>query len=81
MLCFLVVGMEAATLHTVGAYPCNGDQSEITVSNFTVIFDKDTNIVTYTVEGYSSRMVKVIRKYSIKQLTTFLPLCLILTVI
>lgn len=56
---------QAATLKTVGAYPCAGSgESLIQVTNFTFMFDKDSNNVTYHVEGFSPRRISVIGKFS-----------------
>lgn len=56
---------QAATLKTVGAYPCSGSgESLIQVTNFTFTFDKDSNNVTYYAEGYSPRQISVIGKFS-----------------
>ncbi|VVT47039.1 uncharacterized protein SAPINGB_P001513 [Magnusiomyces paraingens] len=60
-LSFLTSIVSADTLKTVGAYPCSeNDSSIIHVSNFTFIFDRYTNNVTYYVEGTSTETVSII---------------------
>lgn len=61
LLFLLIPTVNADTLKTVGAYACVGsDSSIINVSNFTFVFDKASNNVTYFVEGYSQEQVSVI---------------------
>lgn len=61
---FLFCGVTFAdTLKTEGAYACTGfGDSLVQVSNFTFIFDRATNNVTYYVEGISKEEVSIIGK-------------------
>lgn len=61
LLALFVPAISADTLKTVGAYPCSaGDQGIITVSDFTFVFDRASNNVTYNVEGNSAATVPII---------------------
>lgn len=63
LLLFLYsITASAATLETVGAYPCSGDKSVINVSNFTFSFDEASNNVTYAVQAFSTEQVRVLGK-------------------
>lgn len=75
LLFLALIGLvSAATLETVGAYPCSGEQSIISVSNFSFTFDKNSNNVSYTVEAFSTQQVQVLGKstWSAFLLFTFL---------
>ncbi|QNP96644.1 Flavin carrier protein 2 [Yarrowia lipolytica] len=41
-------------LHSTGAYPCSDQDSPLSVSNFSFIFDRNSGNVTYNVSGHSN---------------------------
>ncbi|KAG5368437.1 putative flavin carrier protein 3 [Yarrowia sp. C11] len=41
-------------LHSTGAYPCSEQDSPLSVSNFSFIFDRNSGNVTYDVSGHSN---------------------------
>jgi len=59
---YSILSAYAATLETVGAYPCSNDETVINVSNFTFSFDEATNNITYVAQAYSSEQVRVLGK-------------------